>query len=1215
MDIQRGNLFHQVLSLAMAGLLLGAVHADGEKERPALSPLAVVDSVSEKSLAARAGLQPGDRIVGLNDRPNPTLEEVLAYRYEAERARETAVRLRRGEEDISVRLPQGAWECTFRADLAEGARKRLEAAREAVKAETSWAEGLRQWADLADEAAAQGQPEAASWLRLELGTALTGARHGKEAAEILNRLASGASPGSYWAFAATLRLARAWQAARENGPAGEAFRKTVDLARESGPELRLAGALTALCDFESQLGRLPKAVQAAGEALAIRERLVPDSLLTALSLNNLGVLTGNQGDYPAAKAFHLRALAIRERLAPDSLDLAASYNGLGNAVDALGDLAGAREYHRKALAIRERLAPGSPDVAGSLNNLGYLAWRQGDLVSGRGYYLQALAIFERRAPDSLNVAICLNNLGSLSNDLSDLAVAREYHGKALAIRERLAPDSLAVATSLNNLGNVALKQGDLAAAREFYLRSLAIKERLAPNSIAVAASLNNLGVVASRQGDQVLAKECHTRSLAIKCATSPENLEVASSHVNFGKVAFKHGDLPGARESFGKALEMYERLAPGSLDLATSLRDLGVVEARQGDSAAGRQRILDALAIEERLAPGSLNQAESLHALGEEAQARGDLAAAKDCHARAAAIYDRIAPGSAELAQTLGRLGTLTFALGDRPGGVAFMEKALDTLEAQRTRVGGEAAKISFSAANQDSYLGLVDAYLKTGQPERALETLERSRGRALLEMVSSRFIDWRGEIPPALLAKQGELVQLRRDLSDRLAAAGAATPAREIESWREELLMLPAREDALAEEIRQASPRLAALAYPKPLSFQGMVEALGPGDLLIAFVSAEKETFLFLLRKARPGEKDAGLKFFRLPVGRESLEDRVAAFRALLGPTTAVGPASQAWQKAARNLFDLILAPAAGEIAAAEALLVMPDGPLHLLPFGALVPRAPAKAAAPRAGTLRKDVPLGLQRPFSIQLSMTVYAGLKGIGSARASKDEKRWVGFGDPAYPSPEKGEPLRGEAAALARRGISLGPLPGTRTEIENVAALFPGQAGVRLGTEASEAAVRGLPPRTPFLHFACHGLLDPEFPMNSALALSPPAPGEAAAARDDGILQAWEIVQNVKLDADCVVLSACETGVGKVMAGEGVMGLTRAFFHAGARSVMVSLWPISDESTSALMHAFYREVLSGAPEDAALLRAQREVARDRRFAHPFFWAAFELFGRRK
>jgi CHAT domain-containing protein len=275
-----------------------------------------------------------------------------------------------------------------------------------------------------------------------------------------------------------------------------------------------------------------------------------------------------------------------------------------------------------------------------------------------------------------------------------------------------------------------------------------------------------------------------------------------------------------------------------------------------------------------------------------------------------------------------------------------------------------------------------------------------------------------------------------------------------------------------------------------------------------------------------------------------------------------------------------------------------------------------------PDGKKLPKDLerkPLGLQRPIIIEASMTVYAELKARSVKTAGTAKLSWMGFGDPTYASTQKGGEPRGELGGLKTRGYDLGPFPGTRKDIATIAALFGPKGRALLGAEATEAAVRALPEETPYVHFACHGLIDAAFPMNSALALSAPAAegqkdvAEIGDNRKDGLLQAWEIIQDVKLDSDCVVLSACETAGGKIFGGEGIIGLTRAFFYAGARSAVVSLWTISDESTAILMEAFYREVLAGAPRDVALQRAQTRLATSDKYAHPFYWAAFQVHGR--
>jgi CHAT domain-containing protein len=179
----------------------------------------------------------------------------------------------------------------------------------------------------------------------------------------------------------------------------------------------------------------------------------------------------------------------------------------------------------------------------------------------------------------------------------------------------------------------------------------------------------------------------------------------------------------------------------------------------------------------------------------------------------------------------------------------------------------------------------------------------------------------------------------------------------------------------------------------------------------------------------------------------------------------------------------------------------------------------------------------------------------------------------------------------------------------------AETFGGRAQAWLGEEATEERVRAMGPEAGVLHLACHGFVDPEAPLESGLALSRPRAG--GGATEDGLLQAWEILEDLRLGADLVVLSACQTALGREIAGEGVIGLTRAFQLAGARSVVASLWAVSDESTARLMQRFYRHRADGKEKDEALRLAQLDLVRSggpdgEAASHPFFWAPFELFG---
>ena len=172
-------------------------------------------------------------------------------------------------------------------------------------------------------------------------------------------------------------------------------------------------------------------------------------------------------------------------------------------------------------------------------------------------------------------------------------------------------------------------------------------------------------------------------------------------------------------------------------------------------------------------------------------------------------------------------------------------------------------------------------------------------------------------------------------------------------------------------------------------------------------------------------------------------------------------------------------------------------------------------------------------------------------------------------------------------MLTRGYRLTPLPATKSEVTAIADLYREKAALRGGSRDGRAC-KGVAKETKYLHFATHGLLDERFPLNSGLALT--IPDEMKEGRENGILQAWEIFERVRIDADLVVLSACETGLGKEMGGEGLVGLTRAFQYAGARSVVASLWSVADETTAALMKQFYGYLKAGKSKDVALREAQ-------------------------
>jgi CHAT domain-containing protein len=370
----------------------------------------------------------------------------------------------------------------------------------------------------------------------------------------------------------------------------------------------------------------------------------------------------------------------------------------------------------------------------------------------------------------------------------------------------------------------------------------------------------------------------------------------------------------------------------------------------------------------------------------------------------------------------------------------------------------------------------------------------------------------------------------------------------------------------------------------------------------LLSYQIGADASRLFVVRRSTAANEES-LTVHPIAIGEAGLREQVTAFRRLIERDgNGKGGATPAFVDASRRLYDLLVAPAERAIAAADRVLIVPDGPLHSLPFASLV----RNTGGPAGRTWQYLVEW---KPLHTTLSATVYAELR--KGAHPASGSSTLVAFGDPQYSgaTPGPATVIAPELQAMVRRGFDFTPLPGTRREVEGVSRGFGKQATVYLGAEATEARAKSIT-KTRYLHFATHGLLDARSPLDSALALTLPA--ERRTGEENGLLQAWEIFEQLRIDADLVTLSACETALGDDVAGEGLIGLTRAFHYAGARTVLASLWAVADTSTSALMTKVYTHLRAGMSKDEALRRAQLDAIARPATAAPFHWAAFTLSG---
>ncbi len=850
----------------------------------------------------------------------------------------------------------------------------------------------------------------------------------------------------------------------------------------------------------------------------------------------------------------------------------------------------ALEHYQAALDILRCCSP-SLTAARVLTHLGTAAWEREDLDEAEDYYRQALAIRRQAAPESIDVANGHHNLAIVAETWGDLAGAEAQYRQAREIDEKIGIDGPESVSRLSNFGILLGARGDLAQSEAVLQKALAAQEKLAPQNQMIRVVLNALGTVAHSRGDLQAAEIYYRRSLETGGA-DPLEFRNALVFSNLGDVALSRADLASAEQYFRQALSIFHRVRPDSLHVANMWSKLGELAFQRGDLAAAEGFQIRALALQRKVAPTHLQAARSLHRLGTLAFDRGDLSVAETYFRKALRIREEFAPGSLAEAESSRGLGMVYRRMQRPDRALTFFRRAVAALEARRERLGGaDGIRTRVAAHYADFYRDTIEVLLDLQEPEEAFRVLERYRARGFLALLTERDLVFDADIPTAL-ERERRRANLRYDQAyGELSQQEPGWKSRQDERIRE---LKEARlwQAEVAAKIRLASPRLAALKYPQPLDLPAVQGALDPGTLLLSYFVGPESSYLFAVGPD-PGE----FAVFPLATDEDLLGREAGRYRRALEQGRVDRRMQVIWLHA-RRLSGWLLAPVRERIARAERLLIVADGPLHSLPFAALAD--PAESSGRHF--------LVEAKPVYTAASATVFARLKG---ERRPRSGIRLAAFGDPTYPV---GEPPEGSVApemrAVLKNGFRLPPVPSTRAEVEALRRLYPGTSRIFLGPEATEARAKEIGQEAEILHFACHGLLDDRSPLDSALALTIPEPWRDG--EDNGLLQVWEIFEQVRIDADLVTLSACSTGLGELAAGEGLLGLSRAFQYAGARSVLASLWSLSDPSTAELMGRFYGYLKAGESKAEALRHAQIDFLQASSLSHPFHWAGFQLLG---
>jgi CHAT domain-containing protein len=488
------------------------------------------------------------------------------------------------------------------------------------------------------------------------------------------------------------------------------------------------------------------------------------------------------------------------------------------------------------------------------------------------------------------------------------------------------------------------------------------------------------------------------------------------------------------------------------------------------------------------------------------------------------------------------------------------------------------------------------------GHDTRALQASEQARARALLESLVEARADIRQGGDPALLEREQTLQQRLSAQEERRLRILSGNPTQEQAAAADRAVEAALTEyQQVQAQIRTASPRYAALTQPQPMSLAEMQAQLDEETVLLVYSLGEARSFLWQVTAQ-------SLQSFVLPP-RAQIASEASAFYRLLQVSYQVQSKAQ-YQLQAQKISRLLLGPAAPQLTK-KRLVVVADGTLQSIPFAALLhptTNEPLRSkheivALPSIsslGQLRRDLVGRAPAPRTIAvIADPIFE----------TKDERFKTQI---SRATTNVTDPLAAVTRSASDTGLSaFVRLPFSRREADHIAALVPPAQQTRLlDFDASRATLANTDlSQFRILHFATHSLINQKHPELSGIVLSL---YDRERRPQDGFLRTHEIY-NLKLNADLVVLSACQTALGKEVRGEGLLGLSRGFLYAGAPRLVVSLWKVNDQATAELMRLFYRGMLRDGLRPAAALRAaQTALAQNPKWAAPYYWAGFVLQG---
>lgn len=947
-------------------------------------------------------------------------------------------------------------------------------------------------------------------------------------------------------------------------------------------------ALRSIGECRFILSQYREALEAYNETLSVSRRM-KDGAAEMDALNDIGYVYIYLGDNTKALPYFKRVLSSLDgRRAEQGVETqrrrAQALNNAGEVYYSLSQLRTALTQFELALAAWRRAGDRSGEALGHLN-LGYTYTDLGNLEKASGHYERALALWQA-VGDSRGAALTLTAIGGLQTFLGEKQSALDYHHRAMRIFLALG-NYQGEAAAANGMGQVYEDLNQPEAALDSYRNALQLYERIGNRDFS-ALSQYYVGRVYQRMGDAARAQENYEQSVQLSHEVGDRQVE-AHALKGVGAIFESYGQRERALEQYAQALKLYERIGDRR-GQAQTLNSIGYLHHTAGD---------------ERKAVGYYAQALSL------------TRAVEDRREEVSSLYN--------MAHAERDSGNLNEAL-------EHISAAIELIESLRLKVVGEQLRTSYFASVHKHYELYIDLLMRkhkeqpgAGFAAMALQASERARARSLLETFIEqrvRTISGGAQDLPARERLLWQQLSFRLEAQTRLLN-GKHTEAEAAEGAREIRSLMSAYQEVL-DRIREESPVYATLTQAQLLHAEDIMAAAHADTVMLEYALGDEQSYLWVVTAG-------SLEGYELPPRAtiEGLAREVYDLMTARQPVEGEQPAEYSrrveaaeagyWPRAA-ELSRMLLGKVAPKLAG-KRLLIICDGLLHRIPFDAL----PEPDAVSNVGV----VPLVVGHEVVTVPSASVLSALRNERRANAAPSQLIAV-LADPVFDTYDSRlnvpretqtagdfattEPDLYQAMRDAGEVGSENPLPRLSSSLREAQAiedLTP--SGVRMistGFDANlERVTGGELDNFRIIHFATHAIFDDEHPALSGLVLSRV---DQSGRRRDGFLRA-EDVYNLHLKADLVVLSACRTGLGPHVNGEGILGITRAFLCAGAHSVIASMWKVNDEATAELMKHFYSAMLKdGLPPSAALRAAKAAILKQERWRSPYFWAGFVMQG---